>query len=341
MVAFDIDGCVADIHETWFDIIRECCGYELPEVENVFEYDIRKYVPEMTKKEIDSTLSCLYSVDVPMYSGAMPVLQNVLDQYGELVFITSRTLSSTNNTRRWFNKFFDEHANIKIDYVGGDTPEAIAEAKVESCRRMGIEYMVEDCNDNVQALLDAGVNVLLMDRPWNRRVNWNYYDGNSCVERCYAWQRVHSLLYYYDVLIEYKNKGEEYTAKNEENEDIFVENKYSLSFDVDLAGVFSNRTNYMVNEWEKISKEVSGWIRIKGEQYDIEVDGSPVKMNFADQMNHPVGWAHDGFKYLKEAYDALCVDEPDYRNVQKLLMKTMHACQICISKTKKIEGETK
>lgn len=91
----------------------------------------------------------------------------------------------------------------------------------------------------------------------------------------------------------------------------------------------------MQAEFDLQIAKVREWIAIKGRQYD-----KPNGHNFADTKPNPIGWVHDATKYLDEAYTLL--DDKfhgkviDDRNAEKLLMKTIHACQIAMSRLEQV-----
>ena len=102
-----------------------------------------------------------------------------LKQDHELVFITARNLDWKQKTLNFFNKHFngdDFKLVFSGDIYGGRRP------KEEICKEMGINVLIEDHHEKTLNYANAGIDVILFDRPWNKNTshdkitrvhNWN------------------------------------------------------------------------------------------------------------------------------------------------------------------------
>lgn len=86
----------------------------------------------------------------------------------ELSFIPKGYISARSGdtllTRRWLELHgFPNHHNVYHVGRGG--------SKAKLCKELGVELFVDDAYHNFEELREAGVNVLLLDKPWNRDHN--------------------------------------------------------------------------------------------------------------------------------------------------------------------------
>lgn len=111
--------------------------------------------------------------------GAIKSVEKLLKE-NEIVIITSRPANQRRKTKAWLKKYFGK---IKIEvYFTGDFHKG-KNTKIEICKKIGIDLILEDHPDYAQKCAEEEIKVILFDRPWNRNLaahpsifrvkNWN------------------------------------------------------------------------------------------------------------------------------------------------------------------------
>ncbi len=92
---------------------------------------------------------------------------NKLVDKNELFIITSRPEKNKEKTLKWINKHLNR---IKAEIIFSGDFHGGAKTKVEICKDLQIDIILEDNKDYALACAGAGIKVILFDKPWNQKV---------------------------------------------------------------------------------------------------------------------------------------------------------------------------
>jgi uncharacterized HAD superfamily protein len=191
-IGFDIDDVVADYFSSMVAWHNQFYGTELKK-EDAGSY----YLSEFIGQNADETLRRMNAFaiqrmeNLPLVKGAKESVE-ALSKKHEIYFITSRRFDWRDSTLRWVERHFSRnHENVLFShnhYIPSEKEDR-RETKAEMCKRLRINFMIEDSPEYAYQISEVGVPVLLFDQPWNRNVN------------CAGIYRVHDhreILYYLD-----------------------------------------------------------------------------------------------------------------------------------------------
>src|SRR5690606_39188480 len=84
----------------------------------------------------------------------------------DLHVVTARHIDTKGDTIAWLEEHFPGHfKDIHFTFHNGSR-----RPKSEICRLADLPTLIEDNGDYARECADSGINVLLMDHPWNRTV---------------------------------------------------------------------------------------------------------------------------------------------------------------------------
>lgn len=110
---------------------------------------------------------------------------NALSYNHQLVFITSRPDSVKEKTLKWLKKYFPDK-DIPVYFTNQYTPATHKKlTKSEVCKKVGATIIIEDSPAYVLDCANAGIRVLMYDRPWNRTVA-----NNPLITRVNSWSEI-------------------------------------------------------------------------------------------------------------------------------------------------------
>ena len=166
-IGVDIDEIITEYMKSFLVFLRkeknlsgeykDLFTYEFEKCFEISKDEMKDYVREHTGLEL--TL-----IELKLVEGALEAV-NFLDDNHEILFITSRHIDNKEKTFTFFKKHFPEK-EFKIIFSGdllGDN-----KSKAELCKENGCELMVEDNLDYALDCVSKGVQVILMDKPWNK-----------------------------------------------------------------------------------------------------------------------------------------------------------------------------
>ncbi|SFM97418.1 5' nucleotidase, NT5C type [Thermodesulforhabdus norvegica] len=164
MLAFDIDGVVADTMAIFVELVRERLGLRGFSKEHLSQYNLHECVPapaEAIDEILCLTLSDEYTARIPPCPGAQEVLGK-LGRFVPLRFVTARIWPDS--IMEWLRRLLSDvdPENIQVTATGDPA------VKAEVLRKMGIKAFVEDRPDTCCSLKEQGFHVIIFDQPWNR-----------------------------------------------------------------------------------------------------------------------------------------------------------------------------
>lgn len=128
---------------------------------------------------------------LPVIHGAEDGIYQLAEQY-ELVAVTGRPHGLASITEealdRHFRGCFKEIHHTDAFGIGGGEPMP----KVGVCAEIGARILIEDYLGHALPCVDAGMDVILLDQPWNRESV--ICGGGGSFERVHSWNEILALL---------------------------------------------------------------------------------------------------------------------------------------------------
>ncbi len=186
-IGLDIDGVVLNFISSFLDYfnLKNKTNYSL---ESLTNYNLWECGLSNSKEEviriIDEFQNSEYFDKIDFVEGAKDSI-NLISNFYEVYFITSRPESIKEKTEKFFYNHFPNHKHNFIfsgEIYGG-------KKKSEICKNLGIKIMVED---NVEYSLDCatkGIKVFLMNNPWNKN-----YENHKNIIRVNGWKEIFNKL---------------------------------------------------------------------------------------------------------------------------------------------------
>jgi 5'(3')-deoxyribonucleotidase len=171
IVAFDLDEVLANTLQAFLTFYNAAHGTHAS-VEKCFSSDWAEYLclsqSAITAIIRDFTLSECGATIAPV-PGAVEAVRE-LSAIGELHIVTSRWGALVDITPAWIERHFpNQFAAVHYSKTSHSVPlNESGQSKAAICKAIGAEVIIEDCSRHSLDCLSHGVNVLLMDRPWNR-----------------------------------------------------------------------------------------------------------------------------------------------------------------------------
>jgi hypothetical protein len=164
LLAFDIDGVVADTMEIFVRLAHEKYGLTHISKEDISCYNLYECLD--VKREIIDDLICLtlddeHTMQVPPVPGAPEVLTE-LARAAPLRFVTARIWPEA--ITQWLFTVLPDVPSERITVLASGAPEI----KLDILNGLEVRYFVEDRVDTCRQLQKAGIQTFLFMQPWNR-----------------------------------------------------------------------------------------------------------------------------------------------------------------------------
>ena len=164
LLAFDIDGVVADTMAVFVRLAHERYGLTHLSQQDMLSYNLYECLG-LEKQIIDDlirlTLDDCHTMQIPPVPGAPEVLME-LAGVAPLLFITARVCSEP--ITQWLFTVMPRVPREKITVIASGAPET----KLEILSGLDIRYFVDDRIETCRRLKEAGIEPFLFDQPWNR-----------------------------------------------------------------------------------------------------------------------------------------------------------------------------
>ena len=183
LIGIDLDEVLSCFIRSFLIYYNEKYGTKFKE-EDFKSYDFEDTLGG-TLESIIRELNEFY--DSPEFDSIIPVFDSVkgvdyLSQNHGLYVVTSRVFELKARTSDWLDKHYGNKFREII--LTGDSVHIGRYSKPEICRDLGIEIFIEDNLKYAKSFADSDIEVLLLDKPWNRNgdVGVRVYDWNKIVE---------------------------------------------------------------------------------------------------------------------------------------------------------------
>jgi hypothetical protein len=164
MIAFDIDGVVADTMEIFVRLAHEKYGLTHISKEDIHSYNLYECL-HLEKNIIDDlirlTLSVEQTMRIPPVAGAPEVLTQLAGTT-QLRFVTARVCPES--ISEWLFRTLPGVPAERITVVASGAPEI----KLDILKELQIRCFVDDRVETCRQLKQAGIQPFLFVQPWNR-----------------------------------------------------------------------------------------------------------------------------------------------------------------------------
>ncbi|MBA3014646.1 MAG: hypothetical protein KKD63_09695 [Proteobacteria bacterium] len=163
LIAFDIDGVVADTAEAFFRLAQERHGINEFTTAHITEFDVAKCLP-IAPEIIDSIFASL--LEDPINADLQPMPDSVsvlttLSRLAPLTFITARPLHPP--IANWLKYILGPTTFAKVNLIAmGDHDK-----KAVYLKDLKLQYFIDDRAETCVDLKQQGFSPLVFNQPWN------------------------------------------------------------------------------------------------------------------------------------------------------------------------------
>jgi|SRR3989344_5882986 len=191
-IGIDCDEVLVNLVGPFLEFNRERYG-KVVERAGVFSYDFSE-VLGITKDEDYKRFSEFFNSDyvsriLPLEGSQKAII--ILSKRNELYVITSRPLSIKDATKKliesnYGGSFLEIHHTDEItDFTFKKADGKRRTLKVDICKKLNVELMIEDSLDKAISCAEGGINTFLMDTPWNQNGTLP-----KNIKRVYGWEHI-------------------------------------------------------------------------------------------------------------------------------------------------------
>jgi uncharacterized HAD superfamily protein len=186
-IGIDLDDILADFFPSFLNFYNRTHQKHFS-IADITNFHIWKIGIGRTKEEAIAFVdefhdSAHYDLIPPVQGSRESLVELSQLPDSSLYIITSRPL----NYRIKTNKFIQKHfSSIPLavyyshDFNNGEGPK-----KSEICQRLEVDFFVEDCFAYAKSCSEKGLNVLLLDKPWNQNE-----ELPKNITRVHNWQEI-------------------------------------------------------------------------------------------------------------------------------------------------------
>lgn len=192
IIAVDIDEVLADFIAYFVEYHNLTYKTSMTK-DKVFSFSLHE-VFEVTKEDITSKMIRFseegHDTKITLVPGAKEGIDELLKKGYELHLVTSRPEAIRPQTEKWIEKNFPgKFTNLHHAFNPNIHAKGSKMKKWEICKEIGAGVLIEDFLPNAIGCSENGINVLLMDAPWNQTE-----DLPTNVVRVKSWEDITALL---------------------------------------------------------------------------------------------------------------------------------------------------
>ncbi len=187
-IAIDIDEVLADTITVFLKYHNDTYGtsFGYPDMlSNDWRISLNLNTSELTER-ITAFDSAGHIHTVPPVSGAVEAVKRLASKH-KLIALTSRWGMAVQATKPWIENNF---SNLISEVHFSSNPFVTSDLhlgkkdKGQICKDLSVKLIIEDSVSFAKQCSDAGVPVILLDRPWNKEVS------GPKISRAYEWGEV-------------------------------------------------------------------------------------------------------------------------------------------------------
>ena len=155
-IAIDIDSTLHHYWDRLSDAAQRRFGIDLP-YEEQLTWGITRLKPEQLKVVIAETHCDQHILESEPYPGAVEAV-NAWQSAGHYIHITShRDTRCVAATQQWLDRIGLQYDDLHCSYD-----------KISRCCELGIDLLIDDSPENLEAAAEKGIAAATLLHPWNR-----------------------------------------------------------------------------------------------------------------------------------------------------------------------------
>lgn len=184
-IAIDIDDVLADYSKCVTKYHNEKYGTNLKK-EDIKSWDLSKAFncsKEESIKRIFESYNSVYFHFIKKINNSKYAL-NILNEKNNIVIISARPREIYYDTYMWLFNNYGENISNKLYLTNELGKKGFKTTKLNLCKMFGCELLIDDEPHNAKVCANAGIEVLLMNQPWNQIKE---LDETKNIKRVYGW----------------------------------------------------------------------------------------------------------------------------------------------------------
>jgi 5'(3')-deoxyribonucleotidase len=177
VVGVDVDGVLGEQVPPVLERLKRKKNLNFTK-EEITEWDLQVNGTNISKEIEEALLDPNFVKEMPLVQGATDALKQVYKKY-HVVIVTSRPLETEKETKDWLKMHFKYHEFINTREMGKNIT--------------GINVLIDDNLQNIEAFASSGGFGLLFSQPWNQKIESNTlkdFIQTGKVIRCENWNDV-------------------------------------------------------------------------------------------------------------------------------------------------------
>jgi len=174
-IALDLDDVLVDFVGRFIDFHNEEFGTSFEVDKFVYDdgyYQVLNVEPTEVGQRFKTFRKSPHFKKVGPFPYSIPLLEELKSLGHTVHIVTGRDTGRLNETKEFVEKFFAEQVSWERVHFGSDFHEdKNPQLKHEICISEGFNFLVEDSAKHAFECAEAGIKVLLLDKPWNQKVN--------------------------------------------------------------------------------------------------------------------------------------------------------------------------
>ncbi len=187
IIAVDLDDVLADSLTSFIEFYnkyydkslkyKDFTAYTLNEIKGISREEENKILEHFDESE--------YFDNIKPIKGAVEAVEELSKKH-EIIIITSRTRDKEEKTKNWVRRFLK---GIKRIYFIRQNYHEKPKTKVEICKEINANLLIEDNLTYAENCAKNGIKVLLFDYPWNQAENLP-----PLIKRVKSWIQISKIL---------------------------------------------------------------------------------------------------------------------------------------------------
>ena len=119
-------------------------------------------------------------------AGSVEAIKKLKEQGHELYILTGRSENDVEETERWIKHHFpDVFKGVHYGNFFTLNKNHVFRKKLDTCRELGIEVLIEDNDKTALECAAAGIKVFLITTPWNKN-----FKTTPNIQRVHSWEEI-------------------------------------------------------------------------------------------------------------------------------------------------------
>lgn len=167
-------------------------------IDQIKKHDASWLGSNITSEEIGSIWewygkSTLSPESVPPVQDSLEWVRKIHELGKNIAIVTARSNQESwkvERTTRWVRSHFSFLDDSTIHFVNHFSSDALPKSVV--CKKYGITLMIDDAMENAHELTNSGISCILLERPWNRDVDFDH----PLLHRVKNWKEIIDSVHY-------------------------------------------------------------------------------------------------------------------------------------------------